>query len=99
MAKSSTPDEMLNALLAGKLISREIKSRFLKICFFVEGQTDGITTKENQQPTSLRNFVNGWNEPSLHIKKSSSGLNLRQHKDSPFNEVSFKTFFSKYLYV
>ncbi|CAF1373004.1 unnamed protein product [Rotaria sordida] len=66
MAKSSTPDEMLNALLAGK--------------------TDEIATKENQQPRSLRNIVTGWNEPSLLNKKSHSGLNLRQQKDSPFNE-------------
>jgi hypothetical protein len=62
--------------------------------FFLEGQTDGMATKENQQPTSLRNLVNGWNEPSLLIKKSSSGLNLRQQKDSPFNEVNFKIFLS-----
>ncbi|CAF1528354.1 unnamed protein product, partial [Rotaria sordida] len=66
MAKSSTPGEMLNALLAGK--------------------TDGIATKENQQSRSLRNIVTGWNEPSLLNKKSHSGLNLRQQKDSPFNE-------------
>ncbi|CAF1014891.1 unnamed protein product [Adineta steineri] len=68
MAKSSAPDEMLNALLAGK--------------------TDGMTLKENQQPTSLRNIVNGWNESSSSLmnKKSTSGLNLRQQKGSPFNE-------------
>ncbi|CAF1134128.1 unnamed protein product [Adineta ricciae] len=66
MAKSSTPDEMLNALLTGK--------------------TDGITTKENQQPTSSRNLVQGWNELNLMNKKSISGLNLRQQKDSPFTE-------------
>ncbi|CAF2524011.1 unnamed protein product [Rotaria sp. Silwood2] len=72
MAKSSTPDEMLNALLAGK--------------------TDDIATKENQQPRSLRNIVTGWNEPSLLNKKSTSGLNLRQQKDSPFNEVSRSLF-------
>lgn len=67
MAKSSTPDEMLNALLSGK--------------------TDGIPSKENQQPTCLRNLsTNGWNESSLMNKKSVSGLNLRQQKDSPFNE-------------
>ena len=48
------------------------------------------TGKENQQPTSLRNMINGWNEPSLLTKKSTSGLNLRQHKDSPFNEVILK---------
>jgi hypothetical protein len=52
-----------------------------------------MTTKENQQPTSLRSIVNGWNEPSLIITKSTSGLNLRQQKDSPFNEVSVKIFF------
>ena len=56
---------------------------------FIQGKTDGITNKENQQPTSLRNLVNGWNEPSLLNKKSTSGLNLRQQKDSPFNEVKF----------
>jgi hypothetical protein len=56
-------------------------------------------TKENQQPTSLRNLVNGWNEPALHSKKSTSGLNLRQQKDSPFNEVNFKYFFSSYSHL
>jgi len=59
-----------------------------------------MTTKENQQPTSLRSIVNGWNEPSLIITKSTSGLNLRQQKDSPFNEVSVKNcFFVIFLYV
>ncbi|CAF0915356.1 unnamed protein product [Rotaria sp. Silwood1] len=72
MAKSSKPDEMLDALLAGK--------------------TDGIATKENQQPRSLRNMVNEWTESSLLNKKSTSGLNLRQQKDSPFNEVSRSLF-------
>ncbi|CAF4428793.1 unnamed protein product, partial [Adineta steineri] len=47
-----------------------------------------MTLKENQQPTSLRNIVNGWNESSSSLmnKKSTSGLNLRQQKGSPFNE-------------
>ncbi|CAM4748742.1 unnamed protein product [Rotaria magnacalcarata] len=66
MAKSSTPDEMLDALLAG--------------------QTDGIGTKENHQPQAFRNMGTGWDEPSLFNKKSASGINLRLHKDSPFNE-------------
>jgi hypothetical protein len=95
MAKSSTPDEMLNALLTGIYIS------VIKILvFFLQGKTDGITNKENQQSTSLRTVINGWNEPSLFNKKSTSGLNLRQQKDSPFNEVNSKIFFSEYfLYV
>lgn len=67
MAKSSTPDEMLNALLTGK--------------------GDGMSSKENQQQTSLRTLTAGWNEQSLMSKKSVSGLNLRQQKDSPFHEV------------
>lgn len=54
------------------------------------GKPDGISNKENQQSNSLRNLVNGWSEPSLLNKKSTSGLNLRQQKDSPFNEVMIK---------
>jgi hypothetical protein len=95
MAKSSTPDEMLNALLTGTFIST-IKIRL----FFLEGKTDGITNKENQQSASLRTMINGWNEPSLLNKKSTSGLNLRQQKDSPFNEVNFKIFlFLIFFYI
>lgn len=57
-----------------------------------------MATKENQQPSSLRNIVHGWNEPSLLLQKSNSGLNLRQQKDSPFTEVNFQrsSFFSEY---
>ena len=59
---------------------------------FLLGKSDGIINKENQQSTSLRHLVNGWNEPSLLNKKSTSGLNLRQQKNSPFNEVIVKHF-------
>jgi hypothetical protein len=83
MAKSSTPDEMLNALLTGIYHFYNQNTSI-----FLEGKTDGITNKENQQSTSLRTVINGWNEPSLFNKKSTSGLNLRQQKDSPFNEVN-----------
>lgn len=90
MAKSSTPDEMLNALLGGEFI-RRFSRLFLVIVLL--GKSDGIINKENQQSTSLRHLVNGWNEPSLINKKSTSGLNLRQQKDSPFNEVIIEYFF------
>ena len=77
---------MLNALLAGERI---LRMEFI-INLILLGKSDGISNKENHQSNSLRNLVNGWNEPSLLNKKSTSGLNLRQQKDSPFNEVMIK---------
>lgn len=44
-------------------------------------------------------MVNGWNESSLINKKSTSGINLRQQKDSPFNEVNSKLFFFRYSHI
>ena len=85
MAKSSTPDEMLNALLSGNMLAEE-KSTFDAAILL--GKPDGMAMKENQSINSSRALLHGWNEFSSMTKKSTSGLNLRQQKNSPFNEVN-----------
>jgi hypothetical protein len=52
------------------------------------GKPDGMAMKDNQSINSSRTLLHGWNEFSSMNKKSTSGLNLRQQKNSPFNEVN-----------
>lgn len=85
MAKSSTPDEMLNALLSGEMLVGENSTFDAAILL---GKPDGMAMKENQSINSSRALLHGWNEFSSMTKKSTSGLNLRQQKNSPFDEVN-----------
>lgn len=91
MAKSSTPDEMLNALLSGT--NRRFPIGQILHSLSASGKHDALGIKENHPSTKTsRTMTNGWNEYSaLSNKKSLSGLNLRQQKDSPFNEVNIRS--------
>jgi hypothetical protein len=64
----------MKCLMLFLVVIKYINNNLLNIYIF-KGKTDGMSTKENQPPTSLRNIVNGWNEPTLSNKKPVNGLN------------------------